>query len=220
MSESDARAFEELNLRFGQTLQLQTDPEAERLDCVLLGCLPGETVILSFTDGEVPVLEEGQQVFVRALTANGVAVFSTRVLFLSEMPLFQVYLDYPATVKYREVRNNTRVEVVLPVLASSLEDQSLSGIAGKVSDLSLGGAQVMLYEDIGEPGDSIQIKTKLRVAGIHRITVLEAIVRRKRVVDGGWAYGLEFERTEEEELLIMFGFIYQMMVSGSAQTVS
>ena len=225
MSESQTLRFEDLNLKIGQVIQIHPNPEdkTNRHDCMLVGGLMGDAIIITVAPGkdEFPRLEEGQQVIIRVLSGNGVALFPTTVLFVSDMPVFMVYLDFPQAIKFHVVRNSSRVEVALPILASNTQRRQLSGIAGKISDISVGGARIELYSDAGNRGESIELKGKFRVNKIQRLVVLQAtILRKEKISEGVFAYGVQFNEDDEDKLLILFGFIFNSMAFSNVQTVS
>ncbi len=225
MSDGETLQFDDLNLKFGQIVQFHPNPEdgADRHDCLLMGCLPGESLIVTASPetGLFPQVQEGQQVIIRVMSSNGVALFPTTVLFISEMPLYMVYLDYPQAIKFRRVRNASRVDVALPVLVSNLHKRALAGIAGKISDISVGGARLELYDNAGEVGDEIVLKGKFQVGNIQRVLALRAsIANKQRVSEKSFVYGTKFNEADEEKQLILFGYIFNSMAFGNVQTVS
>ncbi|WP_096086419.1 flagellar brake protein [Agaribacterium haliotis] len=225
MSSETAASFDDLNLKLGQIVQIHPDVKnpKRRYDCLLVGSLPGESILLTTSpkSDAFPELEEGQMVVIRIMSANGVALFQTRVLFISDMPVFMVYVDFPSAVQFRMVRSSSRVEIALPVLVYSLSHPSLSGVAGKISDISLGGAGLQLYDDIGAVGDMLELKGKFEVGGIQRTVKLKAEIRNKKAeASGNRLYGIRFSESDEDKLLVLFGFIFNSMAFGDVQSVS
>jgi hypothetical protein len=215
--------FDDLNLKIGQIIQLHPDPKnsQERYDCMLVGCLPGDAVIVTAaSDGSFPIVQEGQNIVIRVMSANGVALFPTTVLYVADVPTFMVYLDFPKAIKFKLVRSASRVDVALPVLASNLNQRGMQNVAGKITDISLGGARVELFEEGGEVGDLLELRGKFQVGEIQRRLSIRALIRSKRKSGDSFTYGLEFNEEDEEKLLILFGFIFNLMAFGSVQKVS
>lgn len=222
MSDVEKISFNELELKVGQSLEIQPGSEQPQYhDCIFIGCLPDQAIIVGAPmTGEFPVLEEGQKVVIRAKKSNGVAVFPSTALFISDIPTFMVYLDYPEGIKYKSVRRATRVDVNLPILASSVQNRMLRGITGKILDISTLGARVVVDSDAGSSGDSIELKGKFDVGGIQRILSVEVVIRSKVILpDGGISYGVEFQKGDEENMLVLFGYIFNAMAFGKIQSI-
>lgn len=222
MANSNCLNFEDLNLSIGQIIQIHPSPNSkERFDCMLVGCLPGEAVMITAPpSGEFPVVEEGQQVAIRVMSSNGVALFPTTVLFVGDVPVFMVYLDFPRAIQFKLVRNATRVDVALPILVSNKTREGIRGIVGKITDISTTGARINLFDDVGEAGELIELKGKFEVGEIRRMVNVEAIIRSKPVITGEVVtYGVEFHEADEEKLIVLFGFIFSAIAYGKSQIV-
>lgn len=223
MSEKQLLTFDQLNLSFGQIVQIHLTPahNGERYNCQLVGCLPGEAILVTAPpSGQFPLLQPGARVAIRVMGPDGVAIFPTVVLHVSEQPVYLVYLDFPKAVQFRLVRNAQRVDVALPVLVNSRERAGVRSVAGRVVDISLSGAQLKLTDDIGTAGERIELKGKFNVAGIKRVLAIEAIIRKRSAVDAdAITYGVEFHERDEEKLLVLFAYIFHAMVVGNPQTI-
>lgn len=188
---------------------------------MLVGGLPGEAVIITAPpDGEMPLLQEGQQIAIRVHLPNGVALFPTTVLYVADVPVFLAYLDVPQAIKYKQVRSAARVNVALPVLVSNKTREGIRGIVGKITDISTTGARVDLFDDVGEAGELIELKGKFEVGAIRKLVQVEAIIRSKPEITGeAVTYGIEFHEPDEEKLIVLFGFIFSAIASGKSQSV-
>ena len=221
MSDPTLVSFSELDLGFGQELFILPDINDKKamFDCVLVGCIPDECVMVTApASGLFPHVEAGQRILVRIRLASGVALFPTTVLFIGEIPTLIVYLDYPRDIKFKRVRA-ARVNVTLPILANNISDSTKVGIAGKIVDISTSGARVELFQALGAVGDIIEIKGKFEVGGILRVISIQSVIR---AVIGGHpaAYGIEFFEQNEDKLLVLLGFIFHAMAFGQSQIVS
>ena len=215
--------FNELGLRFGQELDLL--PNVADKDSVvpveLVGCLRNECIIIGppSSTGVLPRLAEGQRVVVRVKLAGGIALFPTTVLFISEIPVIMVYLDYPRDIKFKQVRGAFRVDVTLPVLASNLSEKRYFGVAGKIIDISVTGARIEMFEELGTTGHEIEIKGKFQVGRLQRTLQIAALIRARTAREGSFIYGVEFHDGDEDKLLVLMGFTFHAMVFGQIQTI-
>lgn len=223
MSSEKLHSFDELDVKMGQTVQVlpKVAEKKEFFDVLLLGVIPGESLILGAPEnGIFPQIEEGQSIVFRIMLADGVALFSTVVLYISEVPLFMVYVDYPKDIKFKQVRKASRVNVSLPILGANLSTGKQTGVVGRIIDISTAGAGVECYESLGSIGDEVVIKGKFEVNSIQRLLSVRAWIRaRKRSVNDGYLYGLEFSGGDEDDLLVLFGYIFNAMAYGKLQQV-
>lgn len=215
--------FRELGLRFGQDMDLLPNPGDKDLvfPCELVGCLQEECLLIGplGSNGVMPRMVEGQRVVVRVKLAGGIALFPTTVLFVSEIPVIMVYLDYPRDIKFKPVRGAFRVDVTLPVLAANLTDKRISGVAGKIVDISVSGARLELFEELGVPGHEIEIKGKFQIGKVQRTLQINALIRTRSTSGDGFVYGVEFRNDDEDKQVVLMGFTFHAMVFGHIQNI-
>lgn len=222
MSEEQILNFSELGVQMGQSLEILPRAEGVKTfsDCIILGMIPDQSLILSVPEsGMFPDVQEGQDVVIRVFMDQGVALFNSTILYISDVPLYMVYLDFPSEIKFKRVRKAARVDVTLPVLASN-PSNGASGIAGKFIDISAGGAGLELYEDLGEVDDDVIIRGKFPVGNIQRLLSIKATIRFKKQKNSrAYVYGVEFNEGEEDDRLVLFGFIFNAMAFGNVQKI-
>ncbi len=215
--------FEELDISIGQTVEVLPKKSGEKVfsDVVLLGAIPGEALIITApASGVFPKMEEGEKVVMRVKLADGVAIFASSVLFISDVPMYMVYLDFPTDISFKRIRNASRVSVKLPVLVSNVSSPEFCGIAGQITDISTTGAGLALTEYAGENGDEINMKGKFSVGNIQRVLAIRGIIRAtKKKTDTLTIYGVEFLEDDENDLLVLFGFIFNAMAFGKIQNI-
>ena len=221
-NEQKLLSFSELNLGFGQKLDLLPKPGEKDVifACELIGCLPGESIIIGPSEsGLLPRMVEGQRVVVRVKLPGGIALFPSIVLFVSEVPTVMVYLDYPRDIKFRQVRGALRVNVSQPVLAYNLSDTQHAAIPGKIVDISTSGARLEMFELLGTKGDKLELKGKFAVGEVERKLSIEATIRMHKQEGESHIYGIEFSECEEDKLLVLLGFTFHALAFGKAQTI-
>lgn len=214
--------FDELDLSFGQPLSLLPNPGDQDLlfDCLLIGCLTGECLILGPpSSGLMPRLAEGQRVVVRTKLGHGIALFPSTVLYITETPTFLVYLDYPRDIKFKPVRGAQRVAVALPVLANNQSDANFGHVAGKITDISASGARLEMLSALGNRGHKIELKGKFTVGGIERLLTIQAVIRSCLTERGRNAYGVEFYEGDEEKLLVLLGYTFHALAFGQIKSI-
>lgn len=223
MSPEETIHFDELGLKFGQPLEMAAQGGREQAfaNVLVVGALPGESLIISVDEsGIFPKTEEGQKAVFRVRMADGVAVFSGTVLYITDVPIFMVFVDFPTEVTFRRIRNATRVRVNLPVLVSSLSDSHRSGMAGRIVDISTSGAGLEMFENVGETGEEITLKGKFAVGSIRRVLSIKGVIRSiKKKGDNSYICGVEFLEEDENDLLVLFGFIFNAMSFGDIQKI-
>lgn len=221
--EAKLLSFEGLGLKFGQELDLLPNPGDKELffSCELVGCMRNECLIVGppASTGALPRLVEGQRVVVRAKLAGGIALFPSTVLFVGEVPAILVFLDYPRDVKFKQVRGALRVDVTLPVLASNTTDKRFSAVPGKIVDLSVTGARLHMFEELGNVGHEVEIKSKFQIESVQRLLQIGAVIRTRSVNDEMFSYGIEFSSGDEDKLIVLMGFTFHAIAFGQLQTI-
>lgn len=222
MSNSEELSFEQLDIKFGEDLDLYTEPGNDQatFPCKFVGAIPDEAILVTAPpSGLFPRVTEGQNIVLKAKLPNGIALFQTAVLFLGDVPTIMAYLDYPGDIKFKQVRKAARVNVALPVLGSNLSGAGET-VAGKILDISTTGARIAMFGNLGQVGDTIALKGKFKVGQIQRTLALRAIIRAIIGSDGeATSYGVEFHGGDEDELLVLFGFIFNAMAFGEIQHI-
>lgn len=222
MADESLLSFEELDVKMGQLVEIRlpNSPSKEFFDVVLIGAIMGESLILGAPEsGLFPNIHEGDPVVIRIRLADGVALFSTVALFISDIPLLMAFIDFPTEIKFKQVRKASRVNVTLPVLTSNTTTGEQVGIAGKLVDISTAGAGILIYEFLGDVGDEITVKGKFDVGGIQKILAINATIRSCKQIKEAFLCGIEFNNCEESDLLVLFGFIFNAMAFGRIQKI-
>lgn len=214
--------FEDLNLSIGQHVEvlIQSAEDKTFSRVMVLGAIPNESVIITADEsGIVPPIEEGHDLVFRMSQPDGIAVFLGRVLYITEDPLYMAFIDIPTEVTFKRIRKAPRVFTSIPILVSNLDNPEYTGIAGRLKDISTVGACLDLYEPLGQVGDRVNIKGKFSVGTIKRVTSVRALIRSEKPLGNGLQYGVEFVEENENELITLFGFIFDAMSSGKIDNI-
>ncbi len=219
--------IEDLKLSAGFPIQLlvsSANAESVRYSCKLIGYLPGKGVLVTppIVGGKVVRLVGGQKLTARLMVTNGMCLFSASVQTITASPYPILHLSYPNSVSFKGVRNATRIDVRLPIVAineSALESPDIQGV---IADISVTGARLELSEDIVEIGDELVISADIKVGPIRRSLKVTAVIRSRierstREYDEKLpaVYGLEFIEKDDDRLLELYAYVYVEMANES-----
>lgn len=214
--------FEELKLNYGYPLQLQTTNLAgqpERYSCRLIGCLPGRSILVSVpkVGGKLVKFRTGQKIVVRLMVDNGIGVFVALVDVQTVDPYPILHISYPDNVSFKGIRSATRVGVDLPMELVNITAPNSAAIPGLISDISISGARIELTEAVGAIGDTVEISAQVEIQQVKRELKVQGIIRSRVEAtehqDPGFpvSYGLQFIETNEEQLLVMYAYVFSQM---------
>jgi c-di-GMP-binding flagellar brake protein YcgR len=216
--------FKDIKLSVGESIQLQnpSDDSKDRIFVKLMGFREGKSIIVTAppsTNSDVQV-QKGHKFIVRLFSIKTVYAFSVAVLETKNSPYPYMHLTYPQHVESVVVRNAQRVNVGLIVSVQNEDpDKALDeAVSAKLTDISTGGSKLSTVEAIGEVGDNISINAKLKVGGVDQYIQILAIIRRLEINEAQeehskdlHVYGLEFVFVEENERLVLHGFVYEQL---------
>ncbi|MGH1370539.1 MAG: flagellar brake protein [Cellvibrionaceae bacterium] len=212
--------FDEVKLTPGYPLQLQTsssDGQAKKINCRYLGALPGKYVLLSPPANAR--LRSGQKLVVKAMIANGIAMFPATVESMISSPELMLCLSYPNSVNMKEIRGATRVNVELMVTAENKTALNASAIEGRITDISLTGAKLELKEVVGEIGDELSLEAPMRIGTVERkfsvvATIRARIDRSTKELESAYpaVYGIEFGDLDDDSDLLLHAYVNGEMV--------
>lgn len=217
--------FDDLNLSSGTSLQLQlinSEGQSERLSARFWGGVPGRKLFLSVprSGGKIMRFRPGQKLAVRLMVANGIGIFACVVEAQINEPFPLLFVSYPDEVKFKGIRGATRVVVNLPANVNNADALNPLSADGRVADISISGARLELREAIADIGDTLEIEMRVRVDSLERIISLKAIIRsrverstQEEKLEYPAVYGVEFTEQNEDELLILYAYVYSQIVA-------
>lgn len=207
--------FEEIKLTPGYPIQLQTssaEGQAKKINCRYLGAFPGKYVLLSPPANAR--LRSGQKLVVKAMIANGIAMFPATVESMISTPENMLCVSYPASVNMKEIRGATRVNVELMVTAENKTALNAPSIEGRITDISITGAKLEMKDVAGEVGDELNIQASIRVGSIERNLNVVASIRARidrstKELDGPYpaVYGIEFGDLDDDASLLLHAYV-------------
>ena len=216
--------FTEIKLTNGERIQLQ-DPSNKNNDRIfvkLIGYREGKSILVTMprSDGELLRVVKGQVFIVRLFSVQTVYAFNVTVLEGKVSPYAYMHLSYPEKVESVVVRNAQRVNVGLIVSVQHSDPDKVTGesVSAKLTDISTGGAKLSTLEAIGELSEDISMSAKLTVGGVEQYLQILATIRRVDIEEEEgkqmFTYGLEFRFVEENDRLVLHGFVYEQLSKG------
>lgn len=205
-------------IRVGDVLQMQSSAEAPRLVVKLIGYLKNRGLIVTVpeSDGGVVMLKEGQSFIVRFFSGQNAYAFTSTVARQTSVPFPHLHLSYPREVRGLEIRKDSRIDVeLIAAITVDGEGEAKAG-AGKIVNLSTGGAALRAKGRLGNKGDVISVKFKLLINDIQSYVVFDCIIRTLAVDQGDPAmphlHGIQFVKPEPNMTLAVAAFVYQKIV--------
>ncbi len=218
--------FDDIKLHIGYPLQLQLAGEggrSPRYPCRLLGAISGKYLLVSLprTRKGALRLRNGQRLGIRLMVDDGIIFFSTSIESQVSTPHPIVYLDYPKRVKFTQIRAATRVDVNHPVTVVNLASLDNTQSSGRLVDVSIKGARLALDSAIGEVGDRLEISGRVPIGSLLRPLAVTGVIRsrlerstRELEDEQPAVYGVEFTETDEEQLLVLYAYVYAEIAAG------
>lgn len=208
-------------LRVGDVMQLQSGPESPRLVVKLIGYLKNRGLIVTVpeADGEFVMLKDGQSFVVRFFSGQNAYAFTSTVTRQTSVPFPHVHLAYPREVRGLVIRKDSRIDVELIAAISKEGAGANTTAAGKIVNLSTGGAALRAKERLGNKGDAIEVKFKVLINDIQSYVVFQSeictIADDKADPVMPYMHGIRFVSPDQATSLALAAFVYQKIVDQS-----
>jgi c-di-GMP-binding flagellar brake protein YcgR len=218
----DRRRLTELKLNPGKTLYVDflSTANRPRVALRLIGLHEGGGVMISASNAEGGVVpfRDNELLFVRVLTASGVATFEAKVLKVHFTPFPYVVTSYPDHAFFHVMRQHERVDVqlicsVVNISRPVMDEARPHGAVMK--NLSVSGSQVEAAPEIADVGDRVRLGFKLEAAGEEHVLSLIAEVRGVKTYgeQGKRRFGLQFAEVPTSERLVIEHCIFHALMS-------
>jgi hypothetical protein len=215
-------SLEEIQLKFGQIMQLQlARPAQARLYARLIGYLPDQAVLLTMPSAaEAPFpIAEGEAFVCRGFAGRIAFGFPTRVTKIAQTPFPHLYLTYPKEVESVVVRKTTRVATQRAAVLLKNSGQGEVRESATVIDISASGTCAVAKAEFAAVKDAL---TLLLTPGTPEEAEvrLAVVVRSVRVSDAGAAsgptcqYGMEFVQMSPEQTRAVEKLMQEQLTRG------
>lgn len=213
-----------LKQNIGDTLQIQFSPgrEDERYYVKLIGFLEDKSIIITTPrmEGTTLKIPTDQRFIIRMISGSSAQGFTATALYSSTRPYPHLHLTYPKDLVSITVRKAERVncKLIVTVHNEEVEGSTDQGVSASMQDISTAGSQIFTLEPIGTKGQTISINSKVKVGDMEQYLTITGIIRRviKPEKEGGkYEYGIEFVLLEDNDKLLLHGFVYEQMINGT-----
>ena len=213
-------SLDQIKLSIGDTIQLQFQSDIEQSRCfvTLIGYLEGQSVIVTtpIINGSLMMVREGQDFVIRLFSGKSAYAFSSIAKRVTNTPYPHLHLSYPKEVRGLVVRGSSRGRIHLICHASVEGGQGYACVA---RDISMGGALIAVAEKIGEVGNALTLKFRVKVKDAEHTLALSCRIRsvnasRPSVDEKPTVlHGLSFEDVSSQDTLVISTLLYQNMIS-------
>jgi c-di-GMP-binding flagellar brake protein YcgR len=218
-SKEEQGSLEEARLMPGDGLQLQPliDGQTERYTVRVIGIMRGKSVLVTApsVDGKLVFIREGQPFQIRAFSRVNVCAFKTKVLKSQLVPFPYMHLSYPDSVMIMRIRKAIRAPVQL-IVAIHDREGGRQVAAGRIVDLSVGGARIEVPGKFGQVGDEVFATFKIKLDDLEEYIATPATIRHVEEERGengpSRLLGAQFGELTQAQKLIIMSLVYQHML--------
>lgn len=212
--------LDEVKLMPGDALQLQQmmDGQHERLTVRVIGVMKPKSVLVTapVLDGKLIFVREAQPFLVRAFSGLNVCAFKTKVLKAQHTPFPYLHLAYPDNVQVMRIRKAVRAEVQL-ITAIYDQEGGKQIAAGRIMDLSVGGARIVSSTPFSEKDKAIFLAFKVKLDEIEEYVQTPATIRTitQEEDEAGrmtTVVGVQFESLQQNHRLLIMNLVYQFLL--------
>lgn len=213
-----------LKLLPGDTLQLQPlmEGQTERWSVQVICQLKPKSLLVSapVVDGKLIFIKDGQTYLVRAFSGLNVCAFKARVLKSQLQPFPYLHLSWPDSVQAMRIRKAMRAPVAIIAAVHDGEEGRQTG-AGKIVDISVGGAKLLSPTQLGAKDQTLWLSFKVKLGDMEEYVKTAATIRTsgEETDEQGktmHAYGVQFGELGQSQRLIIMNLVYQFVLKESA----
>ncbi len=219
-TQEETLSFEAIKLMPDDTLQLQPllEGQTERFTVRVIGVMKPKSVLVTapMVDGKLIFVRDGQTYLIRAFSGLNVCAFKAKVLKAQLQPFPYLHLSYPDTVQAMRIRKAMRAPAGIIVAVHESEEGRQVG-AGKLVDISVGGAKMHSPMKLGEKDQTLWLSFKVKLGDMEEYVKTPAIIRSLGEEDDEQgkpmkSYGLQFGELNQAQRLIIMNLVYQHLL--------
>lgn len=221
--QGETLSFDAVKLMPGDTLQLQPllEGQTERFSVSVIGVMKPKSLLVTapMVDGKLIFVRDGQTYLVRAFSGLNVCAFKARILKSQLQPFPYLHLSYPDSVQAMRIRKAMRAPANIIVAVHDTEDGRQSG-AGKIIDLSVGGARMYSPMKVGVKDQTLWLSFKVMLGDMEEYVKTPAVIRAVGEEDDEQGkhmnvFGLQFGDLTQSQRLIIMNLVYQHQLKDS-----
>ena len=179
-TQGETLSFDAVKLMPGDTLQLQPllEGQTERFSVHVIGVMKPRSLLVTapLVDGKLIFVRDGQTYLVRAFSGLNVCAFKARILKSQLQPFPYLHLSYPDSVQAMRIRKAMRAPASIIVAVHDSEEGRQCG-AGKIVDISVGGARMFSPTKVGEKDQTLWLSFKVMLGDMEEYVKTPAVIR-------------------------------------------
>ncbi|MDO9226944.1 MAG: flagellar brake protein [Pseudomonadota bacterium] len=213
-------SFDAIKLMPGDALQLQPmlEGQVERFTVHVIGVMKPKSVLVTMpvVEGKLVFVRDGQTYLVRAFSGLNVCAFKAKVLKSQLQPFPYLHLSYPDSVQAMRIRRAMRAPASIIVAVQQSEEGKQIG-AGKMVDISVGGAKMFSPMQLGQKGDNLWLSFKVKLGDMEEYVKTPVVIRSIGEEDDEQgkrmkAFGIQFGDLVQSQRLIIMNLVYQHLL--------
>lgn len=218
--QEETLSFEAIKLMPDDTLQMQPlmEGQTERFTVRVIGLMKPKSVLVTapMVDGKLIFIRDGQTYLIRAFSGLNVCAFKAKVLKSQLQPFPYLHLSYPDNVQAMRIRKAMRAPAGIIVAVHESEEGRQVG-AGKMVDISVGGAKMLSSTNLGKKDQTLWLSFKVRLGDMEEYVKTPAIIRSLGQEDDEQgkpmkSYGMQFGELTQAQRLIIMNLVYQHLL--------
>jgi hypothetical protein len=223
-TQEESLDFEAVKLMPGDVLQLQPllEGQTERFTVRVIGVMKPKSVLVTapMVDGKLIFVRDGQTYLVRAFSGLNVCAFKASVLKSQLQPFPYLHLSYPDKVQAMRIRKAMRAPSSIIVAIHESEEGRQTG-AGKIVDISVGGAKLLATTVLGGKDQTLWLSFKVKLGDMEEYVKTPAIIRHLSEEEDEQgkpmkSHGMQFGELSQAQRLIIMNLVYQHLLKESA----
>jgi c-di-GMP-binding flagellar brake protein YcgR len=188
----------------------------------VIGVMKPKSLLVTapMVDGKLIFVRDGQTYLVRAFSGLNVCAFKAKILKSQLQPFPYLHLSYPDSVQAMRIRKTMRAPASIIVAVHETETGRQTG-AGKIIDLSVGGARMYSPMKVGVKDQTLWLSFKVMLGDMEEYVKTPAIVRAVGEEDDEQGkrmhvFGLQFGELAQSQRLIIMNLVYQHLLKEGA----
>jgi c-di-GMP-binding flagellar brake protein YcgR len=189
----------------------QNDSLQDAVTVKLIGVHEGNSIVITAPEDESALsLTEGAVYKFRSFSGECIYEFAAPLLKVCGEPFAYLHVGWPQErqIEKRDLRAATRVKTELPCMVYPGKQVSGRFAKGVITDLSTGGAAILLLDELSLFYDEVRLVFRLEVA--EQEVLIEARARpvRKPEESGERVMGVSFVELGNLERLALHAYVY------------
>ncbi len=215
--------FSSGHIKIGDIIQinpLSNDFGQVKFSVKYLGGLDKKSIICTLPelDEKIVYIKENSGLAAVAFSGKNIYKFSTVVEATFTRPYPHMHLKFPLNVYGNQIRKNQRINtnIIVSLLNLSAGENHQAKTAGRMVDLSLGGAMIESSKPAGIVGDQLECAFKISMDGGEAVFALNTTLRNVNDITSEqikpmFKQGISFEHLNFQDKAVLQSYIYKLL---------